>query len=132
MGGRTTAEHRRRYRQRNKEKLAEAQRRYRAKNIDRIRARAREYMLAYDLKRLYGMSVEEFESMLVAQGGRCAICRRAPGAGKRLTVDHDHATGAIRGLLCSNCNAMLGQAKDNPNTLLSAIDYLTQTPIGGA
>lgn len=61
------------------------------------------------------------------QDGKCAICgiaeEDAPGHGG-LHLDHDHATNVVRGLLCTNCNAGLGQFKDDPRRLLSAIDYL--------
>jgi hypothetical protein len=91
----------------------------------------------YGLQRGYGISYTEYAQMYADQGGVCAICRnpetaKIPGrktskenAGLRdLSVDHDHKTGAIRGLLCNACNHMLGEAKDNRNILLSAIQYL--------
>lgn len=57
------------------------------------------------LKRLYGMSVEEFEEMLEAQEGKCAVCRAPePGGRGQWHVDHCHSTGKIRGLLCHPCN----------------------------
>jgi hypothetical protein len=58
--------------------------------------------------------------MLVAQGGLCAICRAAPAA----HVDHDHETGAVRALLCFNCNGGLGQFKDSPHFLHAAAYYV--------
>ncbi len=58
--------------------------------------------------------------MLVAQGGLCAICRVAPA----VHVDHDHATGAVRALLCFSCNGGLGQFKDNPEFLHAAAYYV--------
>lgn len=75
--------------------------------------------------------------MLESQGGVCAICGLLP-QGKangqarpdhlpNLHVDHCHKQGHVRGLLCSNCNTLLGLAKDDPETLLRAIRYLTQT-----
>jgi len=60
------------------------------------------------------------------QGGRCAICRNPSPGGKRLCVDHDHATGRIRGLLCGACNLVLGYARDSEAVLASAIQYLAQ------
>lgn len=58
--------------------------------------------------------------MLAEQGGVCAICRAAPAA----HVDHDHATGAVRALLCFNCNGGLGQFRDDPDTLREAAEYV--------
>nr|WP_245160501.1 endonuclease VII domain-containing protein [Blastococcus sp. CT_GayMR20] len=58
--------------------------------------------------------------MLRNQGGMCAICRVAPAA----HVDHDHATGAVRALLCFNCNGGLGQFKDDPDVLRAAAEYV--------
>jgi hypothetical protein len=58
--------------------------------------------------------------MLAAQGGVCAICKAAPAQ----HVDHDHETGAVRALLCFNCNGGLGQVKDNPTLLHAAAYYV--------
>ena len=55
----------------------------------------------------YGITVRQYEAMLTRQGQACAICKKVP-EGKRLGVDHDHDTGAIRGLLCMRCNLDLG------------------------
>lgn len=71
-----------------------------------------------------------YDELAVMQGGEfCKICGAGRGA-KRLHVDHDHETGEIRGLLCSLCNAMLGQARDNPATLQAGIDYLSTARTG--
>jgi hypothetical protein len=78
------------------------------------------------LQRYYGLSVEEYEHMLRQQGGVCAICGTA-GYDKRqkyLCVDHDHATGAIRGLLCGRCNFAVGFFCDNPEFAGKMIEYL--------
>ncbi len=90
----------------------------------------RELMRAYDrkhsLKAAYGMTIEDYDSMLRQQGGACAICRREPstGNGKVLHVDHDHATGRVRGLLCTNCNTGLGHFRDSTDALAAAAAYL--------
>ena len=74
----------------------------------------------YHLTRRYGITAAEADAMLEAQGGLCAICKAAPAA----HVDHDHATGAVRALLCFNCNGGLGQFKDNPLLLHAAAFYV--------
>ncbi|QSM04369.1 hypothetical protein PROPHIGD43A-4_59 [Mycobacterium phage prophiGD43A-4] len=71
--------------------------------------------------------------MNAAQRGKCAICGDAP---ESLVVDHNHETGAVRGLLCNNCNRCLGLLKDNIEVLTSAAAYLIQhedvlTTVGG-
>jgi hypothetical protein len=70
----------------------------------------------YHLKRRYGITAEDADAMFDAQGGLCAICHAAPAA----HVDHDHETGAVRALLCFNCNGGLGQFKDDPYLLHAA------------
>jgi hypothetical protein len=74
----------------------------------------------YHLKRRYGITAQEADAMLEEQGGVCAICRTAPA----VHVDHDHSTGAVRALLCFNCNGGLGQFRDDPNVLRAAADYV--------
>lgn len=74
----------------------------------------------YHLRRRYGITVEHFERMFAEQGGLCAICREAPAE----HVDHDHATGRVRALLCFNCNGALGQFRDRPELMLAAYAYL--------
>jgi hypothetical protein len=74
----------------------------------------------YHLKRRYGITAKEADTMLAEQGGLCAICRAAPAA----HVDHDHATGRVRQLLCFNCNGGLGQFKDDPTMLREAARYV--------
>ena len=79
----------------------------------------------YHLKKNYGLSVERYDEMLDAQGGVCAICGAPPRDDISLHVDHDHATGAIRGLTCFRCNNALGDLGDDADRLLRAIEYLT-------
>jgi hypothetical protein len=78
------------------------------------------------LKKKYGLSLDEFETMSKKQGALCKICRGPPDKGKPLYVDHCHATGNVRGLLCNNCNQLLGKARDNIEILEEAIKYLKE------
>lgn len=71
----------------------------------------------------YGLSVEEYSRLDREQQGRCAIHRGVPKSGM-LVVDHDHATGRVRGLLCPSCNTAIGLFRENPNYLRAAIEYL--------
>ena len=72
----------------------------------------------------YGISLRQYNDMLTSQNGVCAICLRADSI--KLAVDHDHASGLIRGLLCKNCNRMIGLSRDNPVVLLAAANYVSQ------
>lgn len=73
----------------------------------------------------YKISIDDYNSLFEIQKGRCAICGTHQTDLKRvLCVDHDHATGKVRGLLCSNCNHGLGQFRDSVGFLASAIKYL--------
>lgn len=72
--------------------------------------------------KLYGITAAQFDVMLAEQNGVCAICGQ--NHGKTLHVDHDHATGKVRQLLCGPCNTSLGGFRDDPALLESAIAYL--------
>ncbi|HEV2756189.1 MAG TPA: endonuclease VII domain-containing protein [Actinomycetota bacterium] len=74
----------------------------------------------YHMKRRYGLTPEDFDSLLAAQGFLCPICLKRPA----VHVDHDHRTGKVRGILCEMCNGGLGQFRDNRQTIEAAIDYL--------
>lgn len=62
--------------------------------------------------------------MEARQGGVCAVCGDPRTKGKRLCIDHDHTTGEVRGLLCDRCNKGIGLFRDDPATIMSAINYL--------
>ena len=81
---------------------------------------------AYRLMREFGMTPDDYEKIHKEQGGRCAICSTDnPGRGKRrLSVDHCHSTGDVRGLLCNTCNRALGLLNDSIDTLQNSINYL--------
>ena len=86
-------------------------------------------MKDYDLKRSYGITLNDYEEMFKSQGGCCAICNRHISEikhkrKKNLCVDHDHDTGEVRGLLCDKCNRGIGLLNDSIETLKSAIMYL--------
>jgi hypothetical protein len=78
---------------------------------------------ATNLRWRFGLTQNDYDAMFTQQGGCCAICGSGP-KGKHLYIDHDHNTGAIRGLLCNYCNLGLGKFKDNPDTLRKAARYL--------
>jgi hypothetical protein len=75
----------------------------------------------YHLRRRYGIGVADVDAMIEAQGGKCATCD-----GKPEHVDHDHATGKVRGVLCFNCNQALGNVRDDEMTLRRLGRYLRQ------
>lgn len=83
---------------------------------------------ARNLKARFGITIEDYDAMFVAQGGRCGICDRPPRPERRLAVDHDHSTGDIRGLLCTPCNRELRYFDGHPDYLERAIGYLTKEP----
>lgn len=80
------------------------------------------------VQQTYGLEKGEYAQLYQFQGGLCALCRRATGASRRLSVDHDHATGDVRGLLCRPCNTLLGHARDKVAFFRRCIHYLTLTP----
>ncbi len=84
------------------------------------------YHSRWQLSKKYNLTQERHDEMLRQQNGACAICGNVPQKGKRLCIDHDHATGIVRGLLCRNCNAAIGQLGDSIDTLKTAIAYLEQ------
>jgi hypothetical protein len=93
----------------------------------------KDYQRNSSLQATFGISLEKYNLMLDEQGRACAICGREEfrihpktGETKALSVDHCHSTGQIRGLLCSDCNFLLGNAKDSISTLASAIQYLSR------
>lgn len=66
--------------------------------------------------------------MFASQGGVCAICRQPEGReGRSLSVDHDHDSGVVRGLLCDSCNVGLGRFRDDPELVRSALEYLSSS-----
>lgn len=113
------------------------------KTVERRRQRDRDDGRRTNLKRFYGLSLEDYEAMRAAQGYRCAICQRHEdelpqrksgrprldgkpiAAATKLVVDHDHETGKIRGLLCGWCNSGIGSFQDRADWLSGAVAYVT-------
>ena len=113
-------------------------RQYVIENKAAIRARQKAWQVANPDKaklytkraryiKAYGLRLSEVEAMIVAQGGVCPLCETTLVlAGRRgAHVDHDHATGKVRGVLCCNCNTAIGHFKENVSAMRRAIDYLT-------
>lgn len=86
---------------------------------------AKDKARAYNLKRLYGITEEQYDELLERQTGKCPVCLKdADEFDTRLAVDHDHTTGEIRGLLCRYCNhRVVGRHRD-PSLLRRVADYL--------
>lgn len=76
--------------------------------------------------RKYGVDLAAYEKMFVNQNSKCAICRKEQE--RAFDVDHDHKTGCVRGLLCTNCNRMIGHSHDDPQRLIAAAEYLRAVP----
>lgn len=101
-------------------KQREARERERLRSDEALLARTRAFKKKSRLKADYGITVGQYEEMLLSQEGLCYLCQKdAP-----LVVDHDHATGKVRGLLCRECNLALGFFYDNPQVMAKAITYV--------
>ncbi len=81
----------------------------------------------YTLRTKYGLTREDYELMVETQCNACAICERQFSDTLKPVVDHCHTTNKVRGLLCNNCNTVLGMAKDEAKVLSAAIDYLARS-----
>ena len=134
------AESDRRYREEQGEALLEKKRAYRAANEEKARATVREcfdrnrskYYEA-QMRKKYGIGEDDYQRMLSEQEYVCAICRKPETAMhrrgdvvkvKRLAIDHCHATGVVRALLCQHCNQGIGHFRDEPDALRAAADYI--------
>ena len=96
-----------------------------AENKGDIRLRS----LRFHLKKAYGLSLEDFETLLKKSKGLCTICKRVlvrygPEKNSRPCVDHNHKTGKVRGVICYSCNVGLGHFLDSPEVLNRAARYL--------
>lgn len=114
-----------------KEQLRNAQQKWRLDHPQENSTRSRDYRTQYrtahrdqialrTIEKKYGLTPEQFDDLKKKQEDRCAIC----GDPAPLSVDHDHQTNEVRGLLCRKCNWGLGQFRDDPALLLKAAEYL--------
>ncbi len=118
------------WRGKNKDKVKAAKMRYREKHRNRLcKEKTQHYLKSKNslgrkanyLMRNYGITLETYNELLITQNGICCICKKD---NKKLVIDHDHKTGKVRGLLCSNCNTSLGSLNDSVDNLKQAILYL--------
>ena len=126
-----------------RKKVQASNRAYRAAHRDELNARARKTYAENDeyrarrrltgnkwyrreerLKQVYGLSLQDYEAMVAQQGGVCRVCKTKPA--RPLFVDHSHASGRVRGLLCHPCNAALGFMRDDPVIAAAAAEYLRE------
>lgn len=129
------------WREENKEKISEYNKEWRKKNKDKRKKYIIENKIKiqgycktekykkrkkdYYLKRDFDITLEDYNKLFAEQEGKCPICNKHQSELKiMLSVDHNHKTGEIRNLLCSNCNFLLGMANDNIEILKNAIKYL--------
>lgn len=96
---------------------------YRAYYRDRARNRRHEIRWEH-IKRAFGLSREQWESIFTLQGNKCAICPATEPGRTNWHTDHCHETNVVRGILCGNCNAGLGLFDDNEDTLIAAAAYV--------
>ena len=100
------------WREENKERSLQLARDWSRKNKDKVKNSR--------LKSQYGITLDEYESFVARQEGKCAICKRYA----QLLVDHCHKTNMVRGLLCDSCNRGIGFLQDDPTVLHAAATYL--------
>lgn len=103
-----------RYREKNPEKVREAFQKWREKTPQYFRDR--------HLFKKYGLTIADFLKLIEEQNGVCAICQEAPAT----AVDHNHETGQVRGILCSQCNSLIGYAREQEAVLFAAVTYLRE------
>lgn len=120
-----------RYREENREYVLQKKREWYMNNKERHRRRDEDWkkrnpekVWESTLRAAYGLNLSDWQAMFEAQGGVCAICRRTCKANRRLSVDHCHDSGKVRGLLCQLCNSAIGKLYDSPALVQRALEYL--------
>jgi hypothetical protein len=121
----------------NKDEILKNSKKYRENNLEKSRESSRKSYEKYKTKRKgsqlkfkYGITLDEYNELLIKQNGVCDICsqiekvKHKNGTLLQLSVDHDHKTGKVRGLLCYKCNSLLGRVNDSIYILDKAKEYL--------
>ncbi len=103
------------WKDKNKDRANAAQRQWHLDNYEKIRNKI--------LIKRYGIDIWRYREMMTEQDGKCAVCNGPPTRDRDLDVDHCHATGKVRGLLCSPCNTALGILEDNPDRIRKLAAY---------
>jgi len=106
------------------------------KYYSRCKPCLKKHMYDKNIIKRYKLDRDAYERLKTFQGGKCAICQRATGASRHLSVDHDHSCcsdvnscgNCVRGLICGHCNRMLGFARDDPEMFKRAAQYLREPP----
>lgn len=111
-----------RWKERNPDKVSAIKKRNREKYPEKVQANNRKRTL-----KEYQLTESDYDRLLAAQNGVCAICRKPDPTGQRLAVDHCHITNKIRGLLCCKCNRGIGYFDDEPIRIRAAADYLEKS-----
>jgi hypothetical protein len=104
----------------------ETVRSYQDKNKEKILSNGR----IYNIKKRYGITQLDYDKMFVEQNGKCAICGSSEikrTNSKHFCIDHCHTTNKVRGLLCHDCNVILGKLKDSVDMCKSVIKYLEKS-----
>lgn len=112
---------RKRYRERHRERINMEQKIYRKSNPHKVDKKLKRSQV---LLRNYGLTDETHAEILASQNNVCGVCKQPKTSTRDWDVDHCHNTNIVRGLLCRQCNLMLGYAKDNIETLLEGAKYL--------
>ena len=108
------------YRSNNREKYNDYMRRWRSKNIERVRSQE----IVNERRRKYGLSPEQYENLLNDTNGKCPICSRVFGNGRKgPVVDHCHSTNVVRGLICGRCNFAEGHL-ETPENAMRLYEYM--------
>ncbi len=114
-----------RYSASHKEERRVSAARYRAQNPEKVKRyfdskRSKHLSFLRAIKGTYGLSEQEYLTLVEQQNGKCVICQKA----KKLTIDHDHSTGIVRGLLCYRCNSWIAYLEEDRDIADKAKLYL--------